>query len=48
VTKLPITYPLRSLTGWGRLRMTITTAIAVGLVIADKTASGISWMDTIR
>lgn len=48
VTKLPITYALSSLTGTGRLRMTNTTAIAVGLVIADKTASGISWKDTIR
>lgn len=42
VTKLPITYALSSLTGRGRLRVTNTTAIAVGLVIADKTASGIS------
>ena len=48
VTKLPITYALSSLTGRGRLRMTNTTAIAVGLVIADKTASGISWKYTIR
>ena len=41
VTKLPITYALSSLTGRGRLRMTNTTAITFGLVIAAETASGI-------
>jgi hypothetical protein len=50
IAKLPITYALSSLTGRGRLRITNTntTAIAVGLAIADNTASGISWKDTIR
>jgi uncharacterized membrane protein YkgB len=42
VIKLPITYALSNLTGRGRLRITNTAAIAVGLVIADRTASGIS------
>src|SRR5436309_12261378 len=44
--KLPITYAASSRTARGRRTMASTAASAVGLVIADKTASGINWADT--
>ena len=41
MTKLPATYPVSNANARGRLRMTRTAAIAVGLVMAARMASGI-------